>query len=70
MFGCLFGFGTRAKPTAPDDDELMGITEITHDMQLKILTHLTFAATYGPPMMKYKQMGVDKVTSLYGRHLK
>jgi hypothetical protein len=32
MFGCLFGFGARAKPTAPNDDELMGITSITYDM--------------------------------------
>jgi hypothetical protein len=61
-FGCLFGFGARAKPTAPDDDELMGITAITYDMQVNVLTHLPFYATYGPPMMKYKQMGVDGVT--------
>jgi hypothetical protein len=32
MFLCLFGFGARAKPKAPNDDELMGITSITYDM--------------------------------------
>jgi hypothetical protein len=55
MFGCLFGFDTKANPTAPDDDKLMGITLITYDMQLNLLKHLPFAATYGPPMMNYKQ---------------
>jgi hypothetical protein len=70
MFGCLFGFDAREKPTAPDDDEFVGITSITYDMQLNILTHLPFAAASGPPMMKYKQMGVDGATFLYDHHLK
>jgi hypothetical protein len=70
VFRCLFVFGSRANPAAPDDDELMGITAITYDMRLNILTHLPFAATYGPTMMKYKQMGVDGVTFLYDRQLK
>jgi hypothetical protein len=48
----------------------MGITAITYDMRLNILTHLPFAATYGPSMMKYKQMGVGGVTFLYDRYLK
>jgi hypothetical protein len=32
MFGCLFGFDATAKPTAPEDYELMVITAITYDM--------------------------------------
>jgi hypothetical protein len=70
IFGCLFVFGARENSTAHDDDELMGITAITYDMRLNILMYLPFAVTYGPPMMKYKQMGVGGITFLYGRHLK
>jgi hypothetical protein len=70
MFGCLFGFGATAKTTAPDEDELMGFTFVTYDIQLNIMMHLPFAAGYGPPMMKFKQMVFDRVTFLYDRHLK
>jgi hypothetical protein len=34
------------------------------------LTHLPFAPAYRPPMVKYKQMGIDRVTFLYDHHLK